>query len=231
MKRPAIGKALVLCAALSLPALAAAPAGAADELPRAEPCARDRASTRRRRPDARKRTWPREPANPCSVHTLRACRSASAWRLTDGATIAPRTQVLHARVCRPRSWWHACEADPEVEHAEVDARVKRAACPNDPLYAAGSQSTPRRPWVSGTCGRHPASVVSRSMPRPAGMSPPVHRRGRRRPRHRSSPGPSGSGRQVAAGLRLRHRRLAERLRHRQRRQRTSTRIRPIPATG
>ncbi len=34
MKRPAIGKALVLCAALSLPALAAAPAAATEELRR-----------------------------------------------------------------------------------------------------------------------------------------------------------------------------------------------------
>ena len=57
--------------------------------------------------------------------------------LRDGRMIAPRTQVLHARDMSSAALVALLQADPDVEYAEVDERVRIAAAPNDPRYADG----------------------------------------------------------------------------------------------
>ncbi len=60
--------------------------------------------------------------------------------LTDGHDIAPRTQVLHARGLRSSELVARLRADPDVEMAWVDERVRATAAPNDPRYAGGQTS-------------------------------------------------------------------------------------------
>ena len=135
MKRPAIGKAVVLCAALSLPVLAAAPAG--------KPTSHGASNARvmvKYRSDG---NLMRESALALRAGGAERAQHAERMsqrmgvRMTDGAAIAPRTQVLHAKGLSSEELVARLQNDPEVEYAEVDARVKRAEIPNDPLYAAG----------------------------------------------------------------------------------------------
>jgi serine protease len=55
--------------------------------------------------------------------------------LSDGYAIAPRTQVLHAKDMSSAALVARLQADPDVEYAEVDERMRIAAAPNDPLYS------------------------------------------------------------------------------------------------
>ncbi|HSC01032.1 MAG TPA: S8 family serine peptidase, partial [Burkholderiaceae bacterium] len=56
--------------------------------------------------------------------------------LRDGHVVAPRTQVLHARNLSSAELVARLQADPDVEYAEVDERVRPAAAPNDPRYSS-----------------------------------------------------------------------------------------------
>jgi len=57
--------------------------------------------------------------------------------MSDGHAVAPRTQVLHARGLSSSALVEHLRADPDVEGAWVDERVRIAAAPNDPRYAGG----------------------------------------------------------------------------------------------
>lgn len=57
--------------------------------------------------------------------------------MSDGHAVAPRTQVLHARGLSSSALVERLRADPDVEGAWVDERVRIAAAPNDPRYAGG----------------------------------------------------------------------------------------------
>lgn len=146
--KPNIKQTLLLLAALALPAIAAAPA------------ARDAAAALRRA------TVPAENPNHARVivkyrqdsglmrEAARSARAGSEARvqhaarlsqrlglaLADGHAIGPRTQVLHARGLRSSELVARLQADPDVEYAEVDQRVRIAAAPNDPLYPGGQTS-------------------------------------------------------------------------------------------
>jgi serine protease len=54
--------------------------------------------------------------------------------LRDGHMIAPRTQVLHANDMSSAALVARLQADPDVEYAEVDERMRITAVPNDFLY-------------------------------------------------------------------------------------------------
>jgi serine protease len=154
MKRPAIGKVLVLCAALSLPALAAAPAtGAVPAMKSARVIVQfksDSSLTRESTLAARSGEMP---------HVQHAVRLSQRLgiALRDGNAVAPRTQVVFGQGVSSADLVARLKADPEVEFAEVDARVRRADVPNDPLYGApGGGVTPvvgqwylRVPGVNG----------------------------------------------------------------------------------
>jgi serine protease len=57
--------------------------------------------------------------------------------MSDGNAVAPRTQVVFAQGLSSAELVAKLQADPDVEIAEVDVRVKRAAAPNDPRYPGG----------------------------------------------------------------------------------------------
>ncbi|MFN0185620.1 MAG: S8 family serine peptidase [Aquabacterium sp.] len=62
--------------------------------------------------------------------------------ITDGFGLGPRTQVLFARGIGSAELAQRLRADPDIEHAEVDQRMRIAAAPNDPLYRDGQTGTP-----------------------------------------------------------------------------------------
>jgi serine protease len=66
--------------------------------------------------------------------------------LRDGRAVAPRTQVLRANNMSSADLVARLQADPDVEYAEVDERMRIAAAPNDPLYH-GSQPVSITPTV------------------------------------------------------------------------------------
>ncbi len=68
--------------------------------------------------------------------------------LTAGAVVGERTQVVKASGISAAALAAELAADPDVEFAEPDGRVRRAAAPNDPLYAAVSVAS--RPNGIGT---------------------------------------------------------------------------------
>ena len=135
MKRPAIGKALVLCAALSLPALAAAPAAQ----PKSSGASNARVIVKYKGEGSlmRESALAVRAGEPVQAQHAARLSQRLGVRLTDGTAIAPRTQVLHANGLSSAELVARLKADPEVEHVEVDARVKRADVPNDPMYAGG----------------------------------------------------------------------------------------------
>jgi serine protease len=57
--------------------------------------------------------------------------------MSDGHAVAAHTQVLHARGLSSSALVERLRADPDVEGAWVDERVRIVAAPNDPRYAAG----------------------------------------------------------------------------------------------
>jgi serine protease len=80
--------------------------------------------------------------------------------LRDGHTIAPRTQVLHAKDMSSADLVARLQADPDVEYAEIDERVRISAAPNDPRYA-GNQPPSITPTVGQWYLRTPdATIVS-----------------------------------------------------------------------
>src|SRR6185503_4999740 len=138
MKHPLFAKALVLCAALSLPVLAAAPAAgpAAAAAKSARVIVKFKADGPLMRQSA---LSARAGELPRVQHASRlAQRFGMAMR--DGHAVAPRTQVVFAQGVSSAELVAKLQADPDVEYAEVDARVFRAEVPNDPRYP-GSQTT------------------------------------------------------------------------------------------
>jgi serine protease len=130
-------KAVVLCAALSLPALAAAPAGPA------APAAKSARVIVKFKGDG---MLMRESA--LSARAGELARVQHAERLSqrhgiamrDGYPVAPRTQVVFAEGVSSAELLAKLRVDPEVEYAEIDERVRRADVPNDPRYAGGQTS-------------------------------------------------------------------------------------------
>lgn len=78
--------------------------------------------------------------------------------LRDGRTIAARTQVLHAKNLSSATLVARLQADPDVEYAEVDERVRIAAAPNDPRYA-GNQPVNVTPTVGQWYLRAPDTTI------------------------------------------------------------------------
>ena len=135
MKHPLFAKALVLCAALSLPVLAAAPAAgpAAAAAKSARVIVKFKADGPLMRQSA---LSARAGELPRVQHASRlAQRLGMAMR--DGHAVAPRTQVVFAQGVSSAELVAKLQADPDVEYAEVDARVFRAEVPNDPRYPGG----------------------------------------------------------------------------------------------
>jgi serine protease len=133
MNHPLFGKAVVLCAALSLPALAAAPASG-PTAPAPAKSARVIVKFKGEGPLMRESALTvRGGELPRVAHAARLGQRFG-MVLSDGNAVAPRTQVLHARGISSADLVARLQLDPDVEFAEVDVRVKRAEVPNDPLY-------------------------------------------------------------------------------------------------
>jgi serine protease len=62
--------------------------------------------------------------------------------LADGRVLGPRSQLVTGSGIRSADLAARLAAQPDVEYAEVDARKRPFAAPNDPLYAAGQATTP-----------------------------------------------------------------------------------------
>jgi serine protease len=62
--------------------------------------------------------------------------------LADGIVVAPQVQVIRGRGLSSAELAARLSRDPDVEYAEVDQRVRIAAAPNDPLYAARPSTSP-----------------------------------------------------------------------------------------
>jgi serine protease len=160
MKHPLLGKAVVLCAALSLPALAAAPASG----PGASGAAKSARVIVKFKSDG---GLMRESALAARAGELPRVQHASRLSqrlgvaMSDGYAVAPRTQVVFAQGLSSAELVAKLQADPDVEIAEVDARVKRAAAPNDPRY--GPQSGGVTPAVGQWYLRTPASGAASSI--------------------------------------------------------------------
>jgi serine protease len=138
MKHPLFGKALFLCAALSLPALAAAPAvGQTAAAPKsARVIVKFKTESTLMRESA---LAARAGELPRVQHAARLSQRLG-LAMRDGNPVAPGTQVVFAQGISSAELVAKLRADPDVEVAEVDMRVKRAAAPNDPRYP-GSQTT------------------------------------------------------------------------------------------
>ena len=155
MKRPAIGKALVLCAALSLPALAAAPAGGATSP--APKSARVIVQFKSNGSLMRESALAARSGEMARVQHASRMSQRLGIALRDGNAVAPRTQVLLARGVSSADLVARLQADPDVEFAEVDARVRRADVPErSAVRRAGGGVTPavgqwylRVPGVNG----------------------------------------------------------------------------------
>ncbi len=62
--------------------------------------------------------------------------------LVDGHGVGPRTQVLRSKGISAQELVRRLQADPDVEFAEVDQRMRIQAASNDPLLADGQSGTP-----------------------------------------------------------------------------------------
>jgi serine protease len=136
MKHPSFGKAVVLCAALSLPALAAAPASG-PAAPAAAKSARVIVKFKGEGPLMREGALAARPGELPRVQHAARLGQRFGMALSDGNAVAPRTQVLHAKGISSAELVARLQLDPDVEFAEIDVRVKRAAAPNDPRYPGG----------------------------------------------------------------------------------------------
>jgi serine protease len=153
MKHPLFGKAVVLCAALSLPALAAAPASG----PAASAPAKSARVIVKFKGDG---PLMRESALAARIGELPRVQHAArlsqrfGMALSDGNAVAPSTQVVFAQGVSSAELLAKLQADPDVEYAEADERVRRAAPPNDPRY--GPQTGSITPAVGQWYLRNPA---------------------------------------------------------------------------
>jgi serine protease len=145
--KPSLAQCLSMWMALALPAIAAAPpadrgpvarraAVPAEQPDRARVIVKFRADSGLMRESALAATPGREPR----VQHAARLTPRLGLALTDGHDIAPRTQVLHARGLRSSELVARLRADPDVEMAWVDERVRATAAPNDPRYAGGQTS-------------------------------------------------------------------------------------------
>ncbi len=77
--------------------------------------------------------------------------------LADGRVLGPRSQLVTGSGIRSADLAARLAALPDVEYAEVDARKRPFAAPNDPLYAAGQATT--TPAVGQWYLRAPAATT------------------------------------------------------------------------
>ena len=138
MKHPLLRKVLVLCAALSLPVLAAVPA--AGPAVSAAKSARVVVKFKSDGPLMRESALSARAGELARVQHASRLSQRLGVAMRDGHAVAPRTQVVFAQGLSSAELVAKLQADPDVEYAEVDVRVKRSAAPNDPRYA-GSQTT------------------------------------------------------------------------------------------
>jgi serine protease len=146
--KPSIRKVLSILAVLALPAIAAAPvardAGSAGRRAaiQAEDPRHARVIVKYRSQGSLMRESARAARAGAEARVQHAARLSQrlGLALVDGHEIAPRTQVLHAHGLRSSELVARLKADPDVEYAEVDQRVRIAAAPNDPLYPGGQTS-------------------------------------------------------------------------------------------
>jgi len=145
LKKQSIARALAVLAALALPALAAAP------VERAQPAGLRRASmpavdlrdarviVKYKADGALMRETTLSARDPDRVPVQFAARMSQRLGLAvnDGRVVAPRTQVLRVRNMSSAELVARLQADPDVEYAEVDERMRIVAAPNDPLYRGG----------------------------------------------------------------------------------------------
>lgn len=131
--KPSLARCLSMLCMLALPAVAAVPAEHPD---RARVIVQFKADSSFAREAALAATPGREPR---VQHAARLSQRLG-LAMTDGHAVMPRTQVLHARGLRSSELVTRLRADPEVENAWVDERVRATAAPNDPRYA-GNQTT------------------------------------------------------------------------------------------
>lgn len=142
--KPSLAQCLSMLCLLALPAIAAAPPGdraltvrraavPAESPERARVIVKFRADGGLMRESALAVTSGREPR---VQHAARLSQRVG-LALTDGHEVMPRTQVLHARGLRSSELVVRLQADPDVEMAWVDERVRATAAPNDPRYAGG----------------------------------------------------------------------------------------------
>ncbi len=147
--KPSLARCLSMLCMLALPAIAAAPGDTASSAPvvrraampaehpdRARVIVRFKADSSFAREAALAATPGREPR---VQHAARLSQRLG-MAMTDGDAVMPRTQVLHARGLRSSELVARLLADPEVENAWVDERVRATAAPNDPRYP-GNQTT------------------------------------------------------------------------------------------
>ena len=81
--------------------------------------------------------------------------------LQAGAAVGPDTQVLRASGMTAAELAARLAADPDVEFAEPNERMRRTATPNDPLYAAAAASVrPRGPDSGQWYLRAPAATLA-----------------------------------------------------------------------
>src|SRR5688500_2430663 len=154
MKHPLFGKAGVLRAAPSLPVLAAAP-GSGSAAPAAAKSARVIVKFKGEGPLMREGALAARAGElPRVQHAARLAQRLGV-SLRDGNPVAPGTQVVFAQGLSSAELVARLQADPDVEYAEVDERVRRAAPPNDPLYPAQTGSA--TPAVGQWYLRTPAS--------------------------------------------------------------------------
>ena len=81
--------------------------------------------------------------------------------LQAGAAVGPDTQVLRANGMTAAELAARLAADPDVEFAEPNERMRRTATPNDPLYAAAAATVrPRGPDSGQWYLRAPAATLA-----------------------------------------------------------------------
>ncbi len=151
--KPSLARCLSMLCMLALPAVAAVPVEHPD---RARVIVQFKADSSFAREAALAATPGREPR---VQHAARLSQRLG-LAMTDGHAVMPRTQVLHARGLRSSELAARLRADPEVENAWVDERVRATAAPNDPRYAGG-QTPPITPAAGQWYLRAPdATIVS-----------------------------------------------------------------------
>ena len=162
-----IARAASMLAVLALPALAAAPIDVAPSagLRRASTPTVDvrdaRVIVKYRADGALMRDSALSARDPDRVAVQHAARLSQRLGITlrDGAMVAPRTQVLRAGNLSSAALVARLQADPDVEYAEVDERVRITAAPNDPRYPGG-QAANVTPTVGQWYLRLPSQFVS-----------------------------------------------------------------------